>query len=419
MTKLTRRTLLLASAATAGSAMLIGTGKRVFAQGSKPIQIGVIQTLLGPAAGIGKEAVLGAQIAADFINANGGVDGRQIELVIRDDKGTPNDALATLRELAGNGIKIILGSSTSAPTFAVIPVLKELDVVWTMPGGTSLSFTHEMFTPNYFHSTSNAYMYYYGGGRMLADRHPTITKWSAIVADLAATQQLHRLFQRGLREGFANAGKQVELLEPVTSKFGAPDYRNQIAALQNSPAEGLLLAIIGGDALTFLQQARGFGLQDKIKVYMDATNGLDFGRGLKQNVPSNSYSATSWSPTAFDNAASRAFDQEAKRRTNSQVTGSVAAQGHNGITSYAEAIKAAKSADTNAVIQAMETITFQNSVYGPYKYRREDHQAQIDVGFAKFAPLPADPGWQVTEFIRLPWEQMMEPASPGAKFEDN
>jgi branched-chain amino acid transport system substrate-binding protein len=101
------------------------------------------------------------------------------------------------------------------------------------------------------------------------------------------------------------------------------------------------------------------------------------------------------------------------------VTGSVAAQGHNGITSYAEAIKAAKSADTNAVIQAMETITFQNSVYGPYKYRREDHQAQIDVGFAKFAPSPADPGWQVTEFIRLPWEQMMEPASPGAKFEDN
>ena len=413
MSKLSRRQILAAGAA-AGSTALLG-GRAAFAQADKPVRLGVIQTLSGPAGNLGKEILLGAQIAADQMNARGGANGRKIELVVRDDKGTPNDALAAARELSSDGVNLIIGSSTSAPALAVIPALESLNAVWMMPGGTSLSFTHELFNRNYFHSTSNAYMYYYSAGRMLAQRYPDVTKWSAIVAELAATQQMLSLFRRGLREG-SPANKKVELVTPQNSKFGAQDYRVQIAAIRDSGAQGLLLAVVGGDAMTFLQQARGFGLQDSMKVYFDGTNGLELGKSLKQNVPANIFTPLSWTVTSFDNPASRAFDAEAKKRSGDPISSSQAAQGHTGITNLVEAVKLTKSTDTKSVIDALETMTFQESVYGPHKFRKEDHQALIDIGLAKIGPASNPNGWELAEFIRLPADKNIEPAGPGVKY---
>lgn len=412
MTRFTRRQILVAGGAAGTAAVL---GAPAWAQTS-PVRIAVIQTLSGPAGAFGKDTLLGAQIAADQINARGGINGRKIELVVRDDKGTPTDSLAALREVASSGANLVLGSSTSAPALAVLPVLEQLNAVWVMPGGTNLSFTHELFTRNFFHAASNAYMYYYNAGKMLAARHPDVTRWTAIVAELAATQQLASLFWRGLREGAAAAGRKVEILPVQTSKFGAPDYRTQISAIRSSGAQGLLLAVVGGDSLTFLQQARGFGLQEQLKAYFDATNGIDFGKGLKQNVPSNSYSPLSWSIRGYDNAASRAFDAEARKRSGEAVISATTAQGHNGITSLAEAIKAAKSEDPKAVIASLETVQFQDSVYGSYRFRKEDHQALIDIGFGRFGATAAAPNWEVAEFIKLPVAQNINPPSPGVKF---
>jgi len=412
MNKFTRRQILAAGGA-AGSAALLGAP--AFAQAT-PVRIGVIQTLSGPAGSFGKDTLLGAQIAADQFNARGGINGRKIELVVRDDKGTPNDSLAALREVTSSGVHLILGSSTSAPALAVLPVLEQLNAVWIMPGGTNLSFTHELFTRHFFHGASNAYMYYYSSGKMLAQRYPQVTKWTAVVAELAATQQLAGLFWRGLREGFASTGRKLEIVPAQTSKFGAPDYRTQISAIRNSGAEGLLLAVVGGDSLTFLQQARGFGLHEQMKVYFDATNGVDFGKGLKQNVPANSFSPCSWTLQGYDNPASRAFDAEAKKRSGEAIISATTAQGHNGLTSFAEAVKAANSTDPKVVIGALETVQFQESIYGPYRFRKEDHQALIDIGIARFGPKAAAPGWEIAEFIKLPVAQNTNPPSPGVKF---
>lgn len=417
MSKLTRRQILVAGSAMGSAPLLLGS-HTALAQGSQPVRLGVIQTLSGPAGAFGRDTLLGAQVAADQINARGGINGRQIELVVRDDKGTPNDSLGALRELSSAGVNLILGSSTSAPALAVLPVLEQLNAVWLMPGGTNLSFTHELFTPHFFHAASNAYMYYYNAGKMLAQRHPDVTRWASIVAELAATQQLARLFAQGLRDGFAAKGKTVEILPAQTSKFGAPDYRTQISAIRSSGAQGLLLAVVGGDSLTFLQQGRGFGLPNQIKTYFDATNGIDLGKGLRQNTPNNIYSPLSWSLQGYDNPASRAFDAEAKRRNNEPVISATTAQGHNGLTSYAEAIAAARDTTPKAVIEALESVEFKNSIYGSYRFRKEDHQALIDVGYGRLGPKSDAPNWEIAEFIRLPVAQHINPPSPGSKFSE-
>src|SRR5580658_5375818 len=60
-----------------------------FAQGAAPIKIGFSMALTGPLAANGKQALLGAQIWQEQVNAKGGLLGRQVQLVNYDDQSNP------------------------------------------------------------------------------------------------------------------------------------------------------------------------------------------------------------------------------------------------------------------------------------------------------------------------------------------
>ena len=72
-------------------------GPRRIAQ--SPIKIGVIQPLSGPVAASGNYVRMGAEIARDWINAKGGVNGRKVELVIEDNKSDPKEAASAAEKL--------------------------------------------------------------------------------------------------------------------------------------------------------------------------------------------------------------------------------------------------------------------------------------------------------------------------------
>ena len=76
---------------------------------SGPIRIAVVCPQSGAFQPVGAPIVLGAQIAADQVNAAGGVGGRMIELVLRDDKGDPTQSVAAARELVADGVNMIVG----------------------------------------------------------------------------------------------------------------------------------------------------------------------------------------------------------------------------------------------------------------------------------------------------------------------
>jgi branched-chain amino acid transport system substrate-binding protein len=67
------------------------TGVRAFAQGGDPIKIGFGMALTGPLAVNGQQALLGAQIWAEEINAKGGLIGRQVQLIHYDDQSNPSN----------------------------------------------------------------------------------------------------------------------------------------------------------------------------------------------------------------------------------------------------------------------------------------------------------------------------------------
>src|SRR2546422_11373355 len=76
-----------------------------------PIKIGVIQPLSGPVAASGNYVRMGAEIARDWINARGGVLGRQINLLIEDNKSDPKEAATAAEKLiVRDKVPVIMGA---------------------------------------------------------------------------------------------------------------------------------------------------------------------------------------------------------------------------------------------------------------------------------------------------------------------
>src|SRR3954454_393564 len=93
-----------------------------------PIRIGVNEPLTGPFAASGTYVVNGAKIAADEINAQGGVLGRRIELVIEDNKSNPTEAAAVAEKLiTSDKTPVMMGAWGSSLTLAVMPKLADYE----------------------------------------------------------------------------------------------------------------------------------------------------------------------------------------------------------------------------------------------------------------------------------------------------
>src|ERR671937_3247613 len=96
---------------------------------AQDIKIGVIQPLTGAFAASGNYVANGAKIAADEINAKGGVLGKKLELVIEDNKSNPTEAAAVAEKLiVRDKVPVLMGAWGSSFTLAVMPKLMEYKV---------------------------------------------------------------------------------------------------------------------------------------------------------------------------------------------------------------------------------------------------------------------------------------------------
>ena len=100
----------------------------------EPFTIGVMESLTGAGETYGTVANQSKQMAADEINAAGGIDGRMLEFIVEDSKCNAADAIAAYHKLTDvDGVKIILGTSCSAAMLGVAP-LAEADGVILFSG---------------------------------------------------------------------------------------------------------------------------------------------------------------------------------------------------------------------------------------------------------------------------------------------
>jgi branched-chain amino acid transport system substrate-binding protein len=113
----------------------------VSAQGD-PIKIGVIQPLSGPVAASGNYVRMGAEIARDWINQRGGVLGRQVQLLIEDNKSDPKEAATAAEKLiVKDKVPVIMGAWGSSMTLAAMPKLEEYGVPMIVETSSAATIT--------------------------------------------------------------------------------------------------------------------------------------------------------------------------------------------------------------------------------------------------------------------------------------
>ena len=117
---ITRRQALASAAA---AALASGLAKPAIAA-KEPILIGYLPALTGPSSSTGVGINRGIQLAVQEINAAGGIDGRQIELITRDTQSDPTKAVNGAAELThGQKVSVVFGPVNSGESLAVVPLL--------------------------------------------------------------------------------------------------------------------------------------------------------------------------------------------------------------------------------------------------------------------------------------------------------
>lgn len=107
---------------------------------SGPIKIGFIAGLSGPGADAGDASLNALKLAAQQVNDDGGIDGRMIEIIARDDKKQPDVAQEHVREFKRLGVDAVIGPIISSIGMAMLPVINELGVVTISPTVSAAEF---------------------------------------------------------------------------------------------------------------------------------------------------------------------------------------------------------------------------------------------------------------------------------------
>ncbi|RYF80204.1 MAG: ABC transporter substrate-binding protein [Comamonadaceae bacterium] len=406
--------------ATGAAAVLGGTGARfAHAQGG-PVRIGAMLPMSGIGAEAGAAWLNGIKAAQMQWNDSGGLLGRQIEIVVRDDKFTSAGAVAAVRELAGEGVHLSVGAGQSPMALAIAPILAELKSVVAAPAPTVMSVTHENFSRNFFRVASNALMLFGGIGNMLASKFTDVGSWAMILPDSENGRDMAKYFEHGVKRAAAASGKAPKVLEPVYASLNKADYRVEINRLMNSGAEGLFVGLTAAPCVSLLQQGRSVGMDRKFKVIGEAGTELMIAKAMQKSTPNNLWGVSFWAPELEPFKSQYPLSAQlreyiVKVAGTPHVPGIVQAS-HRSALALFNAVKKAGSAETDAVIAAMEGLQFDTAA-GPYRIRKEDHQGIGYAYFAKIGARDAAPGYGLEEVIRMDESEIVEPPSPGKKFE--
>ena len=125
------------------AALAVALALPAVAQQKPPIKVGTILPMTGPLGAAGLMFKTGIDIGVDAINAQGGVNGSRLELVVEDDKLNPQESVLMFRKHAGQGVVAVLGPISSSSWENVSPLAPRL----SLPA-ISFTFTYKEGVPN-------------------------------------------------------------------------------------------------------------------------------------------------------------------------------------------------------------------------------------------------------------------------------
>lgn len=117
---------------------------------NEPIKFGLVTALSGQSALAGEAITRGMQIAIDEINAKGGVLGRKLELVRRDDEANPAKGVVAARELIyREKVAVVFGGLDTPVSMAIVPLMNQEKVPFMGPWAAGTGITKNGANPNF------------------------------------------------------------------------------------------------------------------------------------------------------------------------------------------------------------------------------------------------------------------------------
>jgi branched-chain amino acid transport system substrate-binding protein len=248
-------------AALAGAAAITGFPRLGFTQPRQPIKVGVPTILSGRVAQLGISSRNAMQIEVDRFNAEGGLDGRPIELVVRDSRGTPAEAARLAREMiSSDGCEFLLDAEASSGGFAVHEVVRETGTLTLHINSETSSLTadpRQRFW-NAFRVARQGIHDSIAGGDYASKvaRARNLRRWMTVSPDYAYGRDTTAEFVEYLKYFHS----EVQVVGDTWPRLFQPDYTENITRLSQGRPQAIYSCLWAGDLVTFVEQASLFGL---------------------------------------------------------------------------------------------------------------------------------------------------------------
>ena len=311
----------------------------------------------------------GWQLALEQINAAGGVDGKKLEVISKDDGGKPADAVTAANELvSSDGVVMLAGTFFSNIGLAVSDFAKQKKILF---------LAAEPLTDAITLSKGNRYTFRlrpsnYEQAAMLAEEAAKLPakKWATVAPNYEYGQSAVAVFKKLLGEKRSD----IEWVAEQWPPQGKIDAGAEVEALAKSEPEAILNVTFGPDLVKFVREGNTRGLFKGRAVVSFLTGEPEYLDPLKDEAPEG-WIVTGYPWNAVNIPEHAAFLKAYQAKYNDYPRlGSVV--GYSMLQAAAAILAKAKSTDTDKLIEAAEGIQV-DTPFGKITFRKSDHQSTL------------------------------------------
>ena len=298
--------------------------------------IGGIGPITGAAAVYGNAVKNGAQLAVNEINAAGGVNGMTLELNFQDDEHDPEKSVNAYNTLKDAGMKLLVGTVTSAPCVAVSAEAAKDNMFLLTPSGSAI----DAITAG-----DNCFRVCFtdpGQGKIAADYIAD----NSLATKVGIIYDSSDVYSTGILDGFKAEAKEKGLEISAEEAFTADaktDFSVQIQKVMDSGADLLFLPIYYQEASLILQQAKSAGM-DMTVFGGDGLDGLIDQLGDKVDIADGVLVMTPFAASSPDEKSAK-FTAAYEELTGGEVPIQFAADAYDAVYAIKLALEKAGVSD--------------------------------------------------------------------------
>jgi len=333
------------------------------------IKIGEINSFSGIGAPFTSPYRLAIEMAVEEVNGRGGVLGRKVEVLFRDDKGQPAEAVKHAQELvASEKVSLIAGTFLSNVGLAVSDWAKQNKTLFVAAEPLTEAITWSKGHDHVFRVRPNTYEQ----GRMLAEKAGKLKyqKWATIGPNYEYGKRAWETFGDRLKE----LKPDVQIVGEHWPTLGKLEAGPFVTAILNQNPDALYVSLFGSDWITFVREAKKRGLFDKLFVVGILLGEPEYIDSLGPEAPEGML-VTGYPWYDIATPAHKEFVARfQKKYDKNPVLGSLV--GYVTYLSVFEVIRRASSTDTDKLVAAFRGLKVDTPI-GPISFRASDGQSTM------------------------------------------